>query len=76
METIKGKNIAPNVIWWGWSQWYKWRWNSTHIDLGPLSVYEIRASWFWKIVAFLIVPLRTMYHLFFVHRKQVRHDVL
>lgn len=64
INTIRGKLLMPNVTWWGWQQWYKWRWNCTHIDLGPISIYELREIWFWEIVAFMILPLRAMYHLF------------
>ena len=48
--------------WWGFSQIHKWRWNGTHIDLGPVSIYNLKAIWFWNLVAFLILPLRVMYH--------------
>jgi len=61
---IVGKRLGVDVVWWGWAQWYKWRWNGTHIDLGPVSVYNLRRLWFWKTVAFLIFPLRLYYDLF------------
>jgi len=67
MDFIRGKKLTPNVIWWGWSQWYKWRWNVTHIDLGPISIYELRLVWFWKIIAFMTLPMRLMYHYLFVN---------
>ena len=51
-----------NVSWWGWSEAHKWRWHGTHIDLGPLSVYELKRLWLWRIVAILIAPLRWWYH--------------
>lgn len=50
-------------VWWGKSQFHKWRWNLTHIDMGPLSVYNIpEDSKFWKLVADIIKPLRWWYH--------------
>ena len=33
-----------------------------HIDMGPLSVWNIKALWFWRWVAALIAPLRWLYH--------------
>jgi hypothetical protein len=50
-----------NVSWWGFSQIHKWRWNQTHIDLGCISIYNLKRIWFWKIVAFIIKPLRIWY---------------
>ena len=50
------------VSWWGWSEAHKWRWHGTHIDLGPLSVYELKRLWLWRLVAILIAPLRWWYH--------------
>jgi hypothetical protein len=63
-STIVGKRLGPDAVWWGWGQWYKWRWQGTHIDLGPVSVYNLRRLWFWKAVAFLIFPLRLYYDRF------------
>ena len=58
---IVGKELG-NVSWWGWSEIHRWRWNHTHIDLGPLSVYELKRLWLWRTVAFVIKPLRMWYH--------------
>lgn len=61
-----GKQVTTSVTWWGWSQWYKFRWHGDHIDLGPLSVYGIPAEgpgqWFWRTVSILVKPLRWAYH--------------
>lgn len=51
-----------NLCWWGWSEAHKWRWHGTHIDLGPVSVYELKRLWLWRVVAILIKPLRMWYH--------------
>jgi hypothetical protein len=59
------KNLSKNTVWWGFSQWYKWRWNKTHIDLGIMSTYKLKQMWFWSCVAFLIWPLRLFYHTFY-----------
>ena len=61
MTWIVGRALTADVRWWGWSQWYKWRWNETHIDLGPVSVYNLHNR-SWPVIAFLIVPLRLLYH--------------
>ncbi|KKN72649.1 hypothetical protein LCGC14_0408910 [marine sediment metagenome] len=56
---IKGWQLT----WWGFSQWYKWRWHKSHIDLGCLSVYGFRHNhWFWRFVALTIKPLRWNYN--------------
>lgn len=61
-DVLVGYRLSENVRWWGWSQWYKWRWNETHIDLGMISVYDLKRMWFWRIVAFLVKPLRWYYN--------------
>jgi hypothetical protein len=53
-----------DLCWWGWSEWYKWRWHGDHIDLGPLSVYRIRRRWLWWPVLIVIAPLRFAYNLY------------
>ena len=60
-ELLVSKDVTKNVCWWGFGQWYKWRWNVTHIDLGPVSVYELKCFWFWRLVSILIKPLRMYY---------------
>lgn len=65
--------------WWGRSQWHKWRWHGDHIDLGPLSIYNLPVkgpwSWFWRTVAMMVKPFRWWYHRRFVYsiRAQVRN---
>lgn len=54
--------LGLTLVWWGWSQAHKWRWNGTHIDLGPLSIYDIERQWLWRPLAALIWPLRRWYH--------------
>jgi len=61
------------IVWWGWSQWYKWRWNGTHIDFGVVSIYGLKETGlerlFWVVVAFAIYPMRFTYHHFFVSEE-------
>jgi len=64
-DVIVSKDITENISWWGFSQWYKWRWNGTHIDLGPISIYELKKKHIWEVVAFLIWPFRLFYHSFY-----------
>ena len=64
-NVISSKDIINNISWWGFSQWYKWRWNETHIDLGPISIYKLKQLWFWKIIALIIWPMRFLYHIFY-----------
>ena len=64
-----GCNVSKDIVWWGFSQIHKWRWNETHIDLGCISVYNLKRKWFWKCVAFLIKPLRMFYHWRYVNEK-------
>jgi hypothetical protein len=53
-------------VYWGKSQWYKFRWNGTHIDLGPFSFYDLPqkgiGAIFWILVALIIKPLRIWHH--------------
>ena len=67
------KLFGYELCWWGFSQWYKWRWHGDHIDLGPLSIYNIgpRSRWAWSIVAFLIKPFRYAYHLH-INRPKIK----
>ena len=70
MITVRRSHrIFVDVVWWGWSQAHKWRWNTTHIDLGPVSVYNLRRLWFWQLVATLVSPLRARYHSNLKERK-------
>ena len=61
---------SKDVLWWGRSQWYKWRWNITHIDLGIISVYNLKCYWFWRIVSILVWPMRKFYHRFYVYKNR------
>jgi len=68
VPAIVGKTLFKpfgwEFVWWGFGQWYKWRWHKGHIDLGALSVYGFRENhWFWRIVAIFIKPLRMWYHI-------------
>ncbi len=64
--------------WWGRSQWYKWRWHGTHIDLGMLSIYDLPQKgpgrWFWRVISVLIKPMRWAYHLRFKKQWGNRAD--
>lgn len=66
-------------VWWGKSQWYKFRWHGDHIDLGVFSIYNLPESGagkvFWRIVSMLIKPLRVLYHKRYVYsvRGQVKN---
>lgn len=68
-----GRNLSKDKVWWGWSQIHKWRFNRsnlgkpTHIDLGPLSVYNLKSRW-WYLIGWLIIPLRIWYHWRYVYR--------
>lgn len=61
-KAIEGTNLTKNITWWGLSQIHKWRWNETHIDLGCISIYNLKRKRFWSFVAWLIKPLRVYYH--------------
>lgn len=50
--------------WYGLRQWYKWRWNVTHVDLGPLSIYGIKRPALWLPLRLAIWPLRQAYGLY------------
>ena len=78
IDLICGRDISKNICWWGLSQWYKWRWNETHIDLGVLSIYNLKKLWFWKIIAFLIFPMRLFYHMIYAGglRNYMRRDTI
>lgn len=69
-KPLFGKRLfkSENIVWWGFSQWLKWRWHEDHIDLGVLSVYELKRLWFWRIVSILIWPMRRFYHLFYCRK--------
>lgn len=54
-----------DIVWWGPSQWYKWRWFEDHIDLGMLSIYNLKKYYFWRVVSIIIWPMRRFYHLFY-----------
>jgi hypothetical protein len=49
-------------VWWGQSQWYKWRWHDTHADLGWLSIYGIQNPKRWFLLKWLMRPMRLYYH--------------
>ena len=52
-----------SLVWWGFSQWYKWRRHSDHIDCGVFSVYGFRKNHpFWRFIGVLIKPMRWNYH--------------
>lgn len=53
--------------WWGFSQWYKWRWNITRIDLGCLSINGLKSKR-WIILAWLIKPMRWYYHKYYSNK--------
>ena len=57
-----GNLFGLEFVWWGFSQFHKWRWQITHIDLGPVSIYGITHPWMWMPLAWLIKPLRMWYH--------------
>jgi len=66
------KFMGFSFTWWGMPQWYKFRWNKTHIDLGVLSVYDLPQKGLgyllWRIVSIVIKPLRIWYHWRYVYR--------
>lgn len=67
IQGIIGK-LKGRFIWWGWEQWYKWRWNVTHIDLGPLSIYHTN-HWSWKILVIAVWPMRKLYHYYYIEKQ-------
>jgi len=68
------KFLGLELCWWGWGQWYKWRWNRTHIDLGPLTLYGIQRPWLWLPLAWAIKPARLLYHAYVVNRGGFQSD--
>jgi len=81
LEVIASHRLAKNVYWWGWSQVHKWRWHGwgdgdpdhvPHIDMGPVSIYNLKCRWFWSCAAVAIWPLRKLYHIFFVYTPKNR----
>jgi hypothetical protein len=70
------KIFGIELSWWGMSQWYKWRWNGTHIDMGPLSIYGIAQppNLLWRTLALAIKPMRYVYHRkFSLPNAEARH---
>ena len=60
-------------VWWGRSQWYKFRWFGDHIDLGMLSIYNLpEPSLFWRIISIIIKPLRVWYHKNYVYSTKAK----
>lgn len=74
-----GNILGVDVSWWGLAQWYKFRWHGTHIDLGPVSVYNLPSkglgAFFWRVVSIIIKPLRVWYHKRYVYstKAQIRN---
>jgi len=59
------------VVWWGWSQWYKWRRFDDHLDLGIISIYNINTQQpLWWLVAKIMKPMRIFYHKKYIHNKK------
>ena len=65
------KLCGLEYTWWGRSQWYKFRWQGDHIDLGVVSFYELPQNGigriFWVGVSIFIKPLRWWYHKRYVY---------
>ena len=59
-KLITATNITRNVEWFGWAA-SRWRWHRTHIDIGPVSIYKLKAPHFWRFVSLLIWPMRAWY---------------
>lgn len=59
------KFFGLEFCWWGVRQSHKWRWNITHIDLGPISIYGIKRPHLWMPLAWAILPLRIWYHRYY-----------
>ena len=76
----KKKIFGLEFVWWGQSQWYKWRWNETHIDMGWISIYGLPnkgvGKYFWKLIAVCCKPMRIMYHRRFVPKSKKLEDVI
>lgn len=56
-------------VWWGKTQWYKWRWNETHADMGMLSIYGIKRPLLWLPLKWLMKPMRLYYHKYYVNTR-------
>ena len=75
----KLKLFGLDFRYWGLVQWYKFRWNGTHIDLGVLSIYDLPqkgiGKLFWRFISILIKPLRTWYHKKYVYsvKSQIKN---
>ena len=69
-----------DVTYWGWSQWYKWRWNVTHIDMGIISIYNLPQKGigrlFWRFVSICIKPMRMLYHRRFVPKSKKLNEMV
>ena len=65
VPVIEGKSFTwgpCTFVWWGFGKGERWRWCKSHIDIGPLSVFGFKKSyWFWRIIAVLIKPMRLIY---------------
>jgi len=74
------KIFGLSVSYWGLSQWYKFRWNITHIDLGVISIYDLPQKgfgrFFWRCISILIKPLRVWYHRRYVYsvKAQIKNE--
>lgn len=77
---IKKKIFGLEFVWWGQSQWYKWRWNVTHIDMGWFSIYGLPnkgiGKYFWLFIAFICKPMRVMYYKYFASKSKKLEDVM
>ena len=77
MNVILGRDIKffnLKTVYWGKSQWYKFRWFNDHIDLGIISIYELPQSGigylFWRLISIIIKPLRKWYHWKYVYSRK------
>jgi len=68
--------LGLDITLWGWSQAHKWRWHGDHIDLGPVSIYNLPGkgpgAWFWRMVSILVKPLRWWYHRNYVYSTKAQ----
>ena len=66
IPAIVGKDLTIGKITfvlWGFSEFWKWRWQKDHIDLGILSIYGFKRNHlFWRIIAIIAYPMRWNYH--------------
>lgn len=64
--------LGLKLVYWGTSQSHKWRWHKTHIDLGIISIYDLPqkgiGKLFWKLIAWIIKPMRIYYHRKYVYK--------